>query len=68
MQRRDLVVYKTAPAKVKRWGWVRTRPIEVIVVEGCAVAVYEDDGSVQYRSLDELLEDHALRFAELIPA
>lgn len=68
MQRRDLVVYKTAPVKARRWSWVRTPPIEVIVVEGCAVAVYEDDGSVQYRSLDELLEDHALRLADLIPA
>ncbi len=36
-------------------------PQEVLLLdEGIAVATYEDDGAVQYATLDALLEDHGI--------
>ncbi|MGZ3417523.1 MAG: hypothetical protein ACXVEE_06635 [Polyangiales bacterium] len=41
-------------------------PHEVLVLdEGIAVATYEDDGSVQYGSLGDLLRDHGLDESDL---
>jgi hypothetical protein len=65
---RDVTIYKMRERRRSRWGWIRTQPLEVIVVDGCAVAVYDDDGSVQYRTLEELLEDHGLIAADLLRA
>lgn len=60
IRRSDLRVYRPSHP-----GVLAVTPFEIIVVEGTAIAVYPDDRSVQYASLVELLEDHALDLADL---
>jgi hypothetical protein len=61
---RDLRVFKPIRAKRRSW-FARSLPIEVILVEGLAIAVYGDDRSVQYGSLEDLLHDHGLTTRDL---
>lgn len=66
LRRSDLVVYAPRPSPRRRWSFASALPVEVVLVDGLAIAVYANDSVAQYRSLDELLEDHDLAPKDLV--